>query len=127
MRGSLLLLTMLAFLVVGCSSTQQSHDIIIVKDSGYGYSADNPINCGGGINGERKYIAKLRGPEGQRIRADRLANCCHFKLPGKSFKKSGFISRYEVHYDGISQPVVIYLNGFLRAPVRAPGGFAIAD
>lgn len=126
MRRSLVLLMMVALLVVGCSSTQQSHDIIIVKDSGYGYSADNPINCGGGINGERKYISRLRGPDGQRIRADRLTNCCYFKLPGKSMKKRGFISRYEIHYHGILEPVVIYLNGFVRAPVRAPGGFAIA-
>jgi len=127
MRGIVILLSILAFALVGCSSTQQGSGIIIVKDTGYGFSADKPINCGGGINGERRYLAQLRGPQGQRVHAERLTNCCHFKLPGKAWKKKGFISRYEIRYKGISQPVVLYLNGFLRAPVRAPGGFAISD
>jgi hypothetical protein len=127
MRGTVILLSVLSFAFVGCTSHRQSTDIIIVKDNGYGYSADKPINCGGGMKGERRYLSKLRGPQGQRVHAVRLTNCCYFKLPGKNWKKRGFISRYEIRYKGIRQPVVIYLNGFMRAPVRAPGGFAISN
>jgi len=34
---------------------------------GYGLSLENPVRCGGGPAGERKYLSKLRCPNGQKV------------------------------------------------------------
>jgi len=110
-----------------CCSTMNQQDIVVIKSSGYGYSADNPVYCGGGINGERRYLSKLRGPQGQWVRFTRLSDCCPFEMPGKHPRKIGHLSRWNVRYAGMGKPVVIYLNGFQKQPVHAPEGFAFAN
>lgn len=126
MRGFSATLIFLVLLSIGCSSTNQQ-DIIVVKSSGYGYSADNPVYCGGGINGERKYLSKLRGPQGQWVKLTRLSDCCHFEIPGNHPRKTGHLSRWTVRYAGMTQPFIIYLNAFQKEPVHAPSGFALAN
>jgi len=115
-------------LLVCCNFQLSADDVIVVQSQEYGYSTDQPIYCGGGINGEKRYLSKLRGPEGQRCRFTRLSNCCHFKLPGIPVgKKRGHLSRYKVRYPGLETPVIVYLNSYKKEPLRAPDGFAIAD
>ena len=119
-------LIFLMLLFTACSSMNQQ-DIVVVKSSGYGYSADNPVYCSGGINGERKYLSKLRGPQGQWVKLTRLSDCCHFEIPGRHPRKVGHLSRWKVQYAGMAQPVIIYLNSFQKEPVHAPDGFALAN
>ena len=126
MKGLSVTLVFLVLLSVGCSSTNQQ-DIVVVKFFGYGYSADNPVYCGGGINGERNYLSKLRGPQGQWVKLTRLSDCCHFEMPGKHPGKTGHLSRWKVQYAGMTRLVIIYLNAFQKEPVHAPNGFALAN
>ncbi len=119
----LLILSCLLLIFAGCSSNVMN-DVVIVKSSGYGYSADSPVACGRGIDGEMEYLSKLRGPDGQQVHCVRMQDCCPFRIFPSG---EGYLSRWELSYEGISKPVILYINTFVRAPVRAPNGFAFAE
>lgn len=123
MNKLLLFLSCMMLLLVGCS-VNTTHDLVIVKSTGYGYSVDKPIACGGGIDGEMKYLTNLRGPEGQLVNYTRLPDCCYFRIYPSG---NGYLSRWELNYEGLTQPIVLYINTFVKAPIRAPDGFALAE
>ena len=125
MRKELAFFFVVLLLMVSCSSMNQQ-SVRTAMDPSYGYSPDNPIYCGKSLIGEKEYLSRLRGPQGQWVKLTRLPACCHFKLPGGSDGETGHISRWEVHYAGMPQPVILYLNSFGRQSVRAPDGFALA-
>jgi hypothetical protein len=118
--------TLALLAVCGCSSIGHQ-DIILIKSSDYGYSPERAIACGGGSEGERKFLSRLRGPAGENVSVTQLPDCCHFRLPAETGNEQGHISRYELRWTGIGEPVIIYLNGFVRAPVRIPDGLAMAE
>jgi hypothetical protein len=94
------------------------------EPSGYGYTPEDPIKVGGGPRGEHEYLQWLRGPEGQRLRYKRLGSCCGFKdssLP----MGGGLLDMYEVTYDGLENPVRLYLDMYRREDPRAPAGFRL--
>lgn len=115
-------LALVLILSVSCTSVNLHH-AIPTEISHYGFSADSPIYCGDGLEGERKYVSKLRGPQGQWVKATPLLECCSFDLPNG---QAGHISRWEVRYAGMQKPVIIYLNSFQTEPVYPPIGFAMA-
>jgi hypothetical protein len=96
-------------------------------DSTYGYTEANPIKVGG-FKEERRaqnqhdYLRALRGPEGQPIRYRRLGSCCAFDTPN-GFMGRGLLDVYEVTYDGLAEPVQLYLSLYDYERPRAPAGF----
>ena len=92
--------------------------------SGYGYTEDDPIHVGGGVNGEMEYLEHLRGPQGQKVRYERRGSCCFFESNESPFG-SGMLDVYDVSYDGLAQPVTLYLNMYERKEPRAPEGFTL--
>ncbi|HEX8703401.1 MAG TPA: hypothetical protein VF815_31485 [Myxococcaceae bacterium] len=94
------------------------------KPSGYGYTPEDPIKVGGGPQGEREYLQWLRGPEGQPLRFQRHGSCCSFKDPSLPLG-SGLLDMYEVTYDGLKEPVMLYLDMYRRETPRAPAGFRL--
>ncbi len=100
-----------------------------------GYARSNPILVGGGaddgVASERRYLAALRGPGGETVRFERLGSCCQFRTPNGP-EGTGLLDVYEVTYDGLARPVLLYLNmydgggagavpeGFTRAPGETP-------
>ena len=100
------------------------HDVVIIKSSDYGYSPEKPVTCGRGIDGEMEYLSRLRGPDGQQVHCVRLQDCCPFRTTPSG---EGYLSRWELTYDGIPEPIILYINTFVRAPVRAPNGFALTE
>ncbi|WAM26679.1 hypothetical protein [Myxococcus sp. NMCA1] len=92
--------------------------------SGYGYSKDDPIHVGGGVGGEHEYLQHLRGPQGQKVRYERHGSCCAFESEGAPFG-SGLLDVYVVTYDGLEEPVMMYLNMYERKDPRAPEGFRL--
>ncbi|ATB44615.1 hypothetical protein [Corallococcus macrosporus] len=91
---------------------------------GYGYSSEDPIHVGGGVNGEHEYLEHLRGPQGQKVRYERRGSCCFFESPDSPFG-SGLLDVYDVTYDGLEAPVTLYLNMYERKDPRAPEGFRL--
>lgn len=92
--------------------------------SGYGYSKDDPIHVGGGVNGELEYLEHLRGPQGQKVRYERRGSCCFFASERSPFG-NGLLDVYDVTYEGLNEPVTLFLNMYERKDPRAPAGFRL--
>ncbi|HLM45555.1 MAG TPA: hypothetical protein VK458_16900 [Myxococcaceae bacterium] len=94
------------------------------EPSGYGYTQEDPIKVGGGPAGEQEYLRHLRGPEGQKLRFERLGSCCGFEDSSLPFG-GGMLDMYEVTYEGLRKPVTLYLDMYRRVEPRAPTGFRL--
>ena len=94
------------------------------EPSGYGYTQEDPIKVGGGPAGEQEYLRHLRGPEGQKLRFERLGSCCGFEDSSLPFG-GGMLDMYEVTYEGLRKPVTLYLDMYRRVEPREPTGFRL--
>lgn len=86
-------------------------------DPTYGYTQANPIRVGG-VSGyhEERYLRGLWGPQGQPIRFERLGSCC--PMP-----EGGLLDALLVHYEGLGDPVVLFLDAYHPGPLYVPVGF----
>ena len=98
----------------------------------YGFSESNPILVGslGGrspVANQHLYLGRLRGPDGQRVRYERLGSCCAFPSPNALVGDAGMLDHYLVTYDGLAHPLSLYLDMYDPGEVRAPLGFTLAE
>lgn len=99
----------------------------ISKDATYGYTEGNPIMVGkaggsGPLN-ERRFLNALTGPNGEQITYKRLGSCCEFKTKNGLFDDAGFLDKYEVTYEGLDEPVILYINMYDSDLLKIPAGF----
>jgi hypothetical protein len=98
----------------------------ISTDKTYGFTEENPIRVGSSSPAnERRFLKSIYGPEGQTLSFTRLGSCCHFKTPNGMFNNTALLDMYEVSYDGLKKPVVIYIDMYDYAPLSAPKGFTL--
>ncbi len=85
----------------------------------YGKDLDHPIQVGGGPRygpgRERHYLESLTGPAGQSVR---------YKRTGATMRAGDdvMIDHYEVSYDGLATPFVLYLDEYHVTEQYAPVG-----
>ena len=94
----------------------------VSTDPTYGFEKINPIRPGLGFESEWRYLNALRGPKGEIVHYQRLGHCCAFNTDVAERGK-GFLDQYELTYDGLAKPLVLYLNMFEEAQLTAPQGF----
>ncbi|MBI5751987.1 MAG: sel1 repeat family protein [Hydrogenophilales bacterium] len=94
----------------------------VSTDAGYGFEKTNPIKPGPGFESEWRYLNALRGPSGEIVHYQRLGHCCAFNTDA-SERGKGFLDQYELTYDGLAKPLILYLNMFEEAQMKAPQGF----
>src|SRR6478609_4410257 len=89
-------------------------------DERYGLAIETPVQVGGGAMygpaRERRYFDALRGPDGQVVRYRRLGS-----LPGAD--GTTILDAYETTYDGLANPVTIYVDEYHFTDPVAPRGF----
>lgn len=96
----------------------------------YGYGRRNPIHVGGGSESgaanQRAYLDGLRGPAGQPVTYRRLGSCCSFR--SRHAPQGGALDAYEVTFEGIERPVLLYLDLYTppEGALPAPAGFTLA-
>ncbi|MDG1331871.1 MAG: 2-dehydro-3-deoxyphosphooctonate aldolase [Crocinitomicaceae bacterium] len=100
----------------------------VTKDATYG-SEKNPILVGGvvdskGPQNEGAYLDLLAGPNGEEISYKRVKSCCSFKSD-RGFMGKGLLDVYEVKYEGLRKPVLLYINMYDYQTLYAPIGFTI--
>lgn len=100
----------------------------VTKDASYG-SEKNPIMVGGvtdskGPSNERAFLDLLAGPNGEEISYTRVSSCCSFKSE-RGFMGKGLLDVYEVKYEGLRKPVMLYINMYDYQTLYAPVGFTI--
>lgn len=98
------------------------------KDKTYGFSEENPIMVGGakdseGPLNERRFLNALLGPNGEAITYERSGSCCYFKTDNATFGTGGMLDMYEISYDGIKTPLILYFNMYDSDDLKVPIGF----
>ncbi|WP_294823186.1 2-dehydro-3-deoxyphosphooctonate aldolase [uncultured Flavobacterium sp.] len=101
----------------------------ISKDKKYGYDKDYPVNLGfmsyqaSEINVQR-YFGALTGPKGEKLSYQKTDTCCPF--PSKRTDiGAGMLDIYEITWEGLTEPVQIYINVYEKGEIVAPYGFGI--
>lgn len=95
----------------------------VSPDEKYGFKPNHKSSIKvGEIENEQAYLKALRGSNGEQVRFRRISSCCKFKSKTAAFG-SGFLDKYEVIYQGLSQPIILYLNGYDYEAPKAPFGF----
>jgi hypothetical protein len=101
----------------------------ISKDKNYGYDQDYPINLGfmtyqsSEINVQR-YFGALTGPTGEKLSYRKVDTCCPF--PSKRTDMgAGLLDVYEVTWEGLPEPVRMYVNLYEKGEIVAPYGLGI--
>ena len=101
-------------------------------DKTYGYTERNPIMVGGarqneGTKNERRFLNALLGPAGEQISYQRLGSCCGFSTKNGTFGNSGLLDMYEITYDGLKKPIVLYINMYDSDVLKVPIGFTLKE
>lgn len=95
----------------------------VSTDEKYGYEPNQETSVKvGSIRNQQAYLRALKGPNGEIIHFKRLGSCCGFESETAIFGE-GFLDRYEISYDGLAEPVVLYLNGYDYEDPKCPVGF----
>jgi hypothetical protein len=114
---------LLGFLfIMGCATVKKTP----IDIETYGYSESNPIKVGDGPSGERAYLDRLSGPDGQTVKYKRLGSCCPFKTRKGVIDNTGLLDTYEVTYDGLQKNVILFFNMYDKGQLIAPKGFTLS-
>lgn len=98
----------------------------VATDSKYGYEPNSNTSVKvGKIENEQAYLSALRGPNGEKVKFNRIGSCCMFECKAAMFG-SGLLDKYEVKYKGLKEPVILYINGYEFEAPKAPAGFSFA-
>lgn len=92
----------------------------VSTDPDYARTAGKPAQVGGspvfGGARQRRYLESLRGPDGQALR--------YTRLPAVDAPDGEtLIDRYEITYDGLDAPVILFLDWYRYTALTAPRGF----
>ncbi|RJS20253.1 fibril protein [Corallococcus sp. H22C18031201] len=91
----------------------------------YGRQPEDPVRIGHGSAGVMAYFEQLHGPRGQRVAWRRVGSCCAFRLAGPLSPRHGRLVVFEVTYEGLDEPVLLYVDPFQARAPRAPRGFQL--
>jgi len=141
MKNYLFLIT-LVFLFFACASknprivgsstnpTEKSSDYNSVEDikeysenKKYGLSGKFPVKVGDmKVENQRKYLASLAGPNGEELEFHRRGSCCGYKSENAIFG-TALVDVYEVKYNGLKEPVLVYISFYDSEKLYIPFGF----
>lgn len=87
----------------------------------YAHTVNDPVQLGGGptlvVARQRAFLDSLRGPSGQVIQYRRLA-----QLQIRSDANT-IVDGYEVTYEGLAKPILLYLDAYRWSEPMLPRGF----
>ncbi|MBL7843045.1 MAG: hypothetical protein JNK44_04210 [Cyclobacteriaceae bacterium] len=92
----------------------------ISTDKAYGTKPKTNIKVGS-ISNEYAFIAQLTGPNGEEITARRLGSGWPVKSKSSPFGKA-MLDKWEITYDGLKEPIYLYLNGYDYQKPKCPMG-----
>ena len=94
----------------------------VSTDKKYGYQTKPKTAIKiGTVENEYAFVRALLGPNGEKTNAQRISSCCSFKSKTAAFG-SGFLDKWEITYDGIKFPIILYLNSYDYEEPKCPFG-----
>lgn len=96
----------------------------------YGLSEKNPVKVGGvmereGPINQRRFLASLAGPNGEELSFHRRGSCCPYPSEN-AFGSHALLDVYEVTYEGLDKPILIYISLYDYETLYIPKGFTRA-
>lgn len=101
------------------------------SNSKYGFDKDFPINVfyknskDENLNSMR-FLNALAGPKGEKIQFHKVESCCPFPSTNSELG-AGFLDVYQITYNGLSKPKILYINIYERGILEVPVGFTIKN
>lgn len=93
------------------------------KNKKYGLSGKHPVKVGEmKVENQRKYLASLAGPNGEELIFHRRGSCCGYKSENAIFG-AALVDVYEVKYEGLKEPILIYISFYDSEKLYIPVGF----
>lgn len=93
------------------------------KNKNYGLSGKFPVKVGEqSVENQRRYLASLAGPNGEEIQFHRRGSCCSYKSENSIFG-SALVDVYEVTYEGLKKPILVYISFYDFEKLFIPKGF----
>jgi len=89
----------------------------------YGKKPKTAIKVGT-VPNEYEFLAQLSGPNGEKIKYQRIQSCCPFKCDTAPFGR-GLLDEWEIKIAGKKKSMIIYLNGYEYDDPKAPKGLGI--
>ncbi len=102
------------------------------QDIEYGLKPEKPIFLGifrtyDAIENVDRFFNAIVGKEGQSLIKKRMKACCPFKTPNSTSidkdKKFGLLEVYQVSYEGLEKPIILYFNVYDEGALYIPNGF----
>ncbi|EDM43158.1 hypothetical protein SCB49_11804 [unidentified eubacterium SCB49] len=92
-------------------------------DKEYGLVESKPIKVGerSAVN-QRRFIASLAGPDGQVLSFYRVGSCCPYASEN-GLGGSALVDIYQVTYDGLKDPILLYISFYDFEKLYIPNGF----
>lgn len=130
-----LFVLLFAMALFGCGATPkiplgQEYYRNTSSDPEYGYTQEKPIKLGGFMVNSKyagkhsEYFEGLMGPHGEQVQVERLGSCCMFEDDSLELG-GGLLDRYQLSYEGLKQPMIIYVNLYQFERPMAPQGFIL--
>ncbi|MDQ3536450.1 MAG: hypothetical protein M3421_12585, partial [Bacteroidota bacterium] len=94
----------------------------VSTDKSYGFKPKTYIKVGS-VRNEYAFVAQLIGPNGEEISAKRLGSGWNVKSKNSPFGKAP-LDKWEIKYEGLEKPIVIYLNGYDYEKPKCPIGLS---
>jgi hypothetical protein len=93
----------------------------ISTDKSYGFKPKTNIKVGS-VSNEYAFIAQLTGPNGEQITANRVGSGWDVKSKNARFGNKVPLDKWEIKYEGLKEPIFIYLNGYDYDKPKCPMG-----
>ena len=127
------LLFILSLFFLAACGTPRDAQIEEQVERNFGFDPRHPIVVGGddlqaGPQNEQDYLNNLSGPNGEVITYTRLGSCCEFKTEN-GILGGGMLDKYEVTYEGLEEPLILYFNMYDPAPedLKVPEGLILKE
>jgi hypothetical protein len=95
----------------------------ISTDKSYGFKPKTNIKVGS-VSNEYAFIAQLTGPNGEEIVANRLGSGWEVKSKNSPYGNKVPLDKWEIKYQGLVKPIIIYLNGYDYEKPKCPIGLS---
>ena len=92
-------------------------------DKEYGLVGEKPVKVGEkSVKNQLRYLASLAGPNGEELTYKRRGACCDYKSEN-GFDGVAMVDVYEVSYEGLKQPILVYISFYDSETLYIPRGF----
>jgi hypothetical protein len=89
----------------------------------YGLTGKFPVKVGErSVNNQRRYLSALAGPNGEELSFHRRGSCCPYPSEN-GYGGSALVDVYEVAYEGLKEPILIYISFYDYEKLYVPKGF----